>query len=604
MTEVNVGEGLVTTSEKIQAALLGAAAGDALGWPQEQRGGRMGGRGSAAPNFIFREWTRRAGGRFLSHEEVIKAGNYSDDTQLLICTARSILQGKAWLQRFVQSELPTWGIYQRGAGGATKRAVDAWASGKCPWSEAIGEQERRRYFQAGGNGVAMRIMPHVAVAASIPNYPPLKLAILLNGIATHGHPRALIGATVYGYVAWIALKNSATLPYGMLVEAALENRDEWATLPNVQFLPEQWSRFAGRSFEAELEIVWERTAREMVDLLTKVRRGIRSGALAIDEEVLRELGCFDSAVSGAGTVSAAGAIYLASKYAPDPTHGLVGAAFAKGADTDTLASMTGGILGLVSGMEWLQNITQPLEDSAYLQSLASQLASVSLDEFEINKIEARDRSADLKRFIADLETADSGQYIQIPDGREGTVLQIDSVATKSKSLSGRSWTVRTTDGQTLHVKKLKRSPSSTQRQFGFNEPVHALPTSSVQAIKVRVAELFQARRFYGEVLGLAIARESKNAINFGGVLTLVPADYDTGLLSGTPAQSIVCVETTDLELCRERVAQAGTKGIMPIGQRMGRRFFACLDFDGNVVEVFERTPVEGKGRELLPPTLN
>lgn len=604
MTEVHMGEGPVTTSEKIQAALLGAAAGDALGWPQEQRGGRVGGRGPVAPNLIFREWTRRAGGRFLSHEEIIKAGEYSDDTQLLICTARSILQRKAWLQRFVQSELPTWGIYQRGGGGATKRAVEAWASGKCPWAEAVGEQDRRRYFQAGGNGVAMRIMPHVAVSGSLINYHPLKLAILLNGIATHGHPRALIGAAVYGYVAWVALRNSATLPYGMLVEAALENRDEWATLPNVQFLPEEWSRLARRSFDTELEIVWERTAREMVDLLTKVHRGIRSGALAIDEEVLRGLGCFDSAVSGAGTVSAAGAIYLASKYAPDPSHGLIGAAFAKGADTDTLASMTGGILGLVSGMEWLQGATHSLEDSAYLQDLASRLASICLDEFEVNKIEARDRSADLKRFIADIETADSGQHIRIPDGREGTILQTDSVATKSKSLSGRSWTVRTDDGQTLHVKKLRRSLSGMQRQLGFREPMPAAPISSVQAIKVRVAELLQARRFYAEVLGLAIARESKNAINFGGVLTLVPANYDTGFLNGILGQSIVCVETTDLELCRERVLQAGTKGVTPVEQRTGRRFFACLDFDGNIVEVFERAPAGDKDRELQPTTPN
>jgi len=604
MTEVCMGEGPVMTSEKIQAALLGAAVGDALGWPQEQRGGRVGGRGMAAPNLIFRDWTRRAGGRFLLHEEIIKAGEYSDDTQLLICTARSILQRKAWLQRFVQSELPTWGIYQRGAGGATKRAVEAWTSGKCPWAEAVGEQGRRRYFQAGGNGVAMRIMPHVAVSNSLTSYHQLKLAILLNGIATHGHPRALIGAAVYGYVAWIALRNTATLPYGMLVEAALDNRDEWAILPNVQFLPEQWSRFASRCYDAEFEVVWERTAREMMDLLIKVRRGIRSGALSIDEEVLHELGCFDSAVGGAGTVSAAGAIYLASKYAPDPPHGLIEAAFAKGADTDTLASMTGGILGLVSGMEWLQGIAQPLEDSAYLQDLGSQLASVSLDEFEVNEIVARDRSADVNQFIVNLESANFGQYIQIPDGREGTVHQIDLVTTKSKSLSGRSWTIRTNDGQTLHVKKLRRSPNGVQRQFGFSEPMPTVPISSIQAIKVRVADLLQARRFYGEVLGLAIARESKNAINFGGVLTLVPSDYDMGFQNGIPAQSIVCVETTDLELCRERVVRAGTRGIIPIEQRLGRRFFACLDFDGNVVEVFERTPTGGKSLELPPATLN
>jgi ADP-ribosylglycohydrolase len=89
----------VSMNEKAQGAFLGAAVGDALGWPQEDRSSRIGTpRGSrvGSPEYAFQQWIRRAGGRFYAHEEIILPGEYSDDTQLLICTARSLLHGAQW----------------------------------------------------------------------------------------------------------------------------------------------------------------------------------------------------------------------------------------------------------------------------------------------------------------------------------------------------------------------------------------------------------------------------------------------------------------------------------------------------------------------------
>ena len=536
----------------------------------------MGGRNAAEPGIVFREWSRRAGGRFLGHEETIKPGEYSDDTQLLICTARSLLRRESWLQEFIQNELPAWSIYQRGAGGATKRAAEAWASGKSPWGKFVSEEDRRRYFLAGGNGVAMRIMPHAVIAGQLESFDVLKTAILLNGISTHGHPRALLGAIVYGYVAWTALRYSHTLPYGMLVEVALEKERDWSSLPEMGLLPDDWRSFATRGLGGELETVWAQTTREMMDLLTKVHRGIQAGALAIDEDVLRRLGCFDPAVNGAGTVSAAGAIYLASKYAPDPPHGLIGAAFAKGADTDTLASMTGALLGLVGGMDWLRGTIGLLEDSELLRHLSMELQSVSYDQVECGAILGRDRRADLKQFLRNLEADDSGKRIQIPDGREGVIRNVVPIKVRSSVLSGSSWTIEADDGQTLHIKRLHRSSSTAQKQVGFKEFIPTRPRSTVQAVKVRVQDLPRARQFYGEVLGLEIARQAKNAINFGDILTLVPANYDTGFIDSNSSRSIICIETDDLDLCRERVLRVEPSRIGPNRETSRKTLFRVL----------------------------
>ena len=68
----------------MEGAFLAFAAGDALGWPRE-----FGGTGRAravqpAPHVEFRTWTRRSGGRRRPFDEVVGAGEYSDDTQLLL----------------------------------------------------------------------------------------------------------------------------------------------------------------------------------------------------------------------------------------------------------------------------------------------------------------------------------------------------------------------------------------------------------------------------------------------------------------------------------------------------------------------------------------
>src|SRR4051794_493047 len=69
---------------KAEGAFIALAAGDALGWPQERGPGKQ--RPQAKTE--LRDWERRSGGRYYSHTEVIRAGEYSDDTQLTLAVAR------------------------------------------------------------------------------------------------------------------------------------------------------------------------------------------------------------------------------------------------------------------------------------------------------------------------------------------------------------------------------------------------------------------------------------------------------------------------------------------------------------------------------------
>ena len=55
--------------EKYTGALIGAAIGDALGWPNEQNSKNISKNKNSIMTYV--EWNRRAGGRYWPHEEKI-----------------------------------------------------------------------------------------------------------------------------------------------------------------------------------------------------------------------------------------------------------------------------------------------------------------------------------------------------------------------------------------------------------------------------------------------------------------------------------------------------------------------------------------------------
>lgn len=364
--------------DKWLGAMLGAAVGDALGWPNEQNSSNV---SKVAPpdKNMFQKWIRRDGGKFWSHQEEIFPGEYSDDTQLIIATARSLQHGSDWHKTFANFELPAWVSYERGGGGATKRAANCWKNNSRPWNL---EKEKRadveRYFNAGGNGVAMRILPHVMVADG--NWNQIAHQVFLNGIYTHGHPRALVGALVYADALLYLLQNEKTLGYGELVEYLLERKHLWGQLPSVQNL-DSWLRAAEKVVKGGYENLWTEVVDEVTGLLGTVKAGLAQGALDMGSDVLDELGCFNKKINGAGSVTAVAAIYLASKYASSPQMAIVEAAHLEKADTDTLASMVGGLVGMLHGQKFLPTPWFTVQDYEYLKKLI---------QFEPPKVSADD----------------------------------------------------------------------------------------------------------------------------------------------------------------------------------------------------------------------
>ena len=591
---------------KAEGAFIALAAGDALGWPQEVRGSR-GQRKPVPASVEFRRWSRRDGGRFLPYEIAIEPGEYSDDTQLTLAVARCRkIEDPGWWHALTRIELPLWTLYQRGGGSATRQAAASWVKGIPPWKNRD-EKALSSYFAAGGNGVAMRILPHTVFHARYPQTTGLLRDVILDGVATHGHPRALVGAAAYAYAAWWLLRLEQPLRFGELVDILLDNSSSWGTFPENR---NGWLDAANRSSRGEYESLWHQVAQEMRLLLKEVRRGLNIGALADDEEVFEKLGCFGEQ-KGSGTVSAAAAIYLCARYAAQPSQGILRAAFATGADTDTLAAMTGGLMGCLAGTDWLPREWFKVQDCQYLRQLAVRLSSWQ-DVKGGHTGNLRTIGQKEIEHIYKVLTENRSEDFDLDGTRQARTVGFLTPKPLAPSTMAQIWKLKASDGQTLFITRLTRQSKSSLAPTG-GTPQRTESTSSKDSdllgaaaigVKISVADMKAASDFYEKALGLIPAKQSPRYVSYGA-LALVDLSYALELMgnkaiNGVPPNTkasesalfgrpLIEVQVNNLQDAFRRVEGLGGRIVQNVTcMPWGDRVFHCLDLEGNLIEVVER----------------
>lgn len=582
--------------DKAQGALVAAAVGDALGWPSEQNSQNISKPSSPKPSESFSSWCRRSGGGYYSHEERILPGEYSDDTQLLLATARSILRGQHWWNHLTLVEIPAWTLYERGGGGATKKAADQWIGGQAPWS-AKNWTAIHRYFEAGGNGVAMRILPHCLAGASEDRFSGIASSIMANGVTTHGHPRALVGALVYGFALWRTLRESGRLRYGELIDEVISDPNQWAPIPDIAALAPSWWTAAKKSHAGRYDEVWTATVQEALQLLRRCQDGIGRGALAVDDKTLADLGCFEPKTNGAGTTAAAAALFLASRYAASPMLGVRQAAFMMSADTDTIASMSGGLLGALQGVEWLGPLASQVQDTEYLLKTADTLVSSTARELpscEGQKMAVS--GTELRDFKAILPSLAMGDVVSLPDGREAQLTGNHELPARDASVTVVQWKLAASDGQTIYVKSFsRRSKRPGSRESNGPDLFRQLKkdTSTASAAgpvrvlsKLPVRDVERSRGFYEGLLGCSVETSSRGLL-IGKALLLVASRPDSWSAPRCLAVPVVSIGVPSVERVYAMVYRSPVPIVEPLATRAGTPSFRCLDPDGNALEVYQ-----------------
>lgn len=573
---------------RAQGAIIAAAYGDALGWPNERL------HQNHSESFHtnrrlseLKKWTRHSGGRYYPHDQIIEAGTYSDDTQLILSNSRALLHGVQWLEWFCHIELPFWALYEKGGGGATKRAAEAWKDGISPWSKQRSENDVKKYFDAGGNGVAMRILPHILYNADLDTYAPIAQNILLDGIATHDHPRALIGALCYGYGLWKSIRRTEQLKFGELIDELLSSSVEWGTLPEPNAISSEWLKIANQHVP-DYHDLWMRTVDELTSYLEICKTGISRVPLTLDDGVLRSINCFDRNVSGAGTVATAAAVYLASRYAPDPMNGVIKAAYAIGTDTDTIASMTGGLLGIINGIEWIHFDKSSIQDSEYLQEMAEAIMKKNRVSESSDILRFGTRSQ-LKKFRNHLFETNTGQSLELPDGRHGEIVSIHETIGKTSKFKVLYYRIKADDGQSIEISKIARGSFTGQQSTQISE--NTAPTKPVVKLgfKLPSHKLSESIWFYNDLLGLEIKKQTREIVVFDYGIALVPdADYLKLEYGTTDTRTTIYIEVSDIENLFTRVKDGGINILTSpsLWHKSNRTFFTCNDPDGNIIEVF------------------
>ena len=310
----------VLTLDKITGAILGTFTGDALGMPVE-------GWSSWEISERYGEITEILPGR-------LKAGSYTDDTEMMIGIAESLLECGDFNDQHMALTFSRNFNHERGYGPGTTRVLQLIKSGT-PWEQAV-----QNVFPGGsyGNGAAMRIAPAACLYVGRPD--ELRKCAAGSARLTHAHPQAVEGAALQASAVALALTADSQYP--------LDQKGFLRSLKSS--LPPEAGEY-----------------REKLDCAGKL--------LEIEpsvDRIVRELG---NGVKASQSVCTSIYIFLENYGSFEKA---VVKAVSLGGDTDTIGAMTGAISGAYHGRKeipgrWLDKLEEGQKGRGYVEELAAGL---------------------------------------------------------------------------------------------------------------------------------------------------------------------------------------------------------------------------------------
>ena len=233
-------------ADRVRGSLMASAAGDALGWPIEPRGKRVGGTRDLKPQARF----------IPGRGETADAGHPMRKTSLKArtrMTRNSRSRSHAAFGTTIGGGISSASATGLAAVRHGRRRSRPSSRPKLAERQAALDGHRQgghSYYSAGANGVAMRIAPHCFQAGPGGRFDAVRAAVLRNGLATHGHPRALVGAQLFAYACSLALGRRRPLGFGELVSGCISGIDEWALFESARCPTQMVSTGPRRLFRA------------------------------------------------------------------------------------------------------------------------------------------------------------------------------------------------------------------------------------------------------------------------------------------------------------------------------------------------------------------
>lgn len=357
---------------------LWAVYGDTLGFPTELVD-EAGLHRRVGERFVDRPlpWKRLVGGR-TGTWVTLRAGAYSDDTQLRLATSRAIrADGYFDVEAFAKIELPVWLSYSLGAGRGSKVGAASLAQRSVNWFSNFFDQKDVVYVAGGGNGAAMRIQPHVWAAKDLTQSESYLEHVIQNSVCTHGHPRGIAGAAIHAaLLAYVLHHGEIPSPnswsefgsYASTATTYIEKNPDLSTF----WLP-TWNSRTGKIFAEEMEsarMEWERD----ISICNEIIRSNLNPADAY-KTVLGKLGGLIPQQRGSALKCALFSLLAAWLFKEvGANEGIITVANILSSDTDTIGTMTGALLGALP-----DNLSppHPVQDEQYIKDEAIRMFAIS-----------------------------------------------------------------------------------------------------------------------------------------------------------------------------------------------------------------------------------
>ena len=381
----------MTPETKYKGSIKLSAIGDALGWITEFEKSKENLTTKYNKDYVdsFHNWSKNVGGRFHGYVDNINAGSYSDDTQLLLSVARSINEeGFINHEYFSKIELPNWLLYSRGAGRTIKNAARKIERKSAQWNNNFFTFKAGKntidYRDSGANGAAMRILP--IALANFGDINKINEEIFANSIVTHGHPRALLGAMLYGYAIDTILRfNPDNFNFNSFITELgkdIHKKFSLSFLSKEKYFSweKEWNKKSKHSFKESFKTILDETQ----DYLRLTYKMLSSEIS--DFDALSKLGCYKSETKGSGTSTVIAGIYLTCKYYKQPLKSVEQAVNSLGTDSDSIAAFAGGLIGALCGQSIIPTRWEKVQDFDYLDKVAIRLLEISEGSASKNEI--------------------------------------------------------------------------------------------------------------------------------------------------------------------------------------------------------------------------
>ena len=448
-------------------SMMWAAYGDALGFISElvDRQG-LERRTQGAPLDHLMDWKRRVGGRW-GVDVLLPAGCWSDDTQLRMAVSRSLSGHGFDVETFARIELPVWLSYALGGGRASKAAAKNLGKPRTLWYA----NTFPGWANAGGNGAAMRIQPHVWASRDLNG--DYMLDVMTDSVCTHGHPRAIVGACFHAATLAHCLKTGAVPDSDECLSIAAEIGKASRLIENDSNLGRTWIGLWEQQTGKPFRDSWRMTVAELQASISEAAEGVEA-AERIDGAyagVVDRLGLRATEQQGSGILTTVAAAALAAT-ASKAHEGVAVAANAIGTDTDTIASMAGALLGACDGAS--DPPEEPL-DVEYLQQEAYRLTAISKGHRAASHPYPDVLTWTAPQTQADALVSDNGSLAVEGLGKV-TPLQASAMFTAREDFAW-EW-VATDFGQTLLI---KRRPEVMPRDAGNDPAPPAAPASDFRS---------------------------------------------------------------------------------------------------------------------------